>query len=318
MSASRNIIALLVACIAFVGTAAALKTIQAEERREAAANVLAPSRTFDGPLAVDNAFFDGKAPAAPAFVPIPTPPPDPVSASAYIVGDVATGQVYLKKNDMAILPFASMSKLITAIVSTDMYKPTDKITITPAEAQVPPELSGLVAGETFTASELLYPMLMSSSNIAAEALASSTDRGKFLDLMKGYSWEIGMPGSYFADPTGLSSRNAGTARGFFAMARYLYSKRPDILAITRTTSYLVATTTDHGSHDFVSIHPYVSYPGFIGGKTGHTDEALDTMLTIVSIGGHPIAVIVLHSVNQRARDTAILLDRVSALIAAQN
>jgi D-alanyl-D-alanine carboxypeptidase len=215
-----------------------------------------------------------------------------------------------------VLPVASMSKLITAIAATDRYSPTTTIEITAPETQVPPDGSNLKAGESFTVSELLYPLLMDSSNVAAEALASSTGRIDFLEAMSSYAWEIGMPHAFFADPTGLSDRNAGTAVDFFALARYLYLDRPDILAITRTVRASVATTTSHNAHEFVNIHPFVNDKRFLGGKTGHTVAALDTMLTIMNIAGHPIAIIILRSYGERARDTSLLIDRVSTMLSA--
>ena len=176
---------------------------------------------------------------------------------------------------------------------------------------MPCYISGIREGETYAAGELLYPLLMTSSNIAAEAFttsASSSDRAGFMSLMNGYSWEIGMPHAFFADPSGLDSKNAGTARGFLAMAQYLYKSRPDILAVTRTATTTFATTTDHGAHVLVNIHPFASDPRFLGGKTGHTNAALYTMLTILKIQNQPIAFIVLRS-QDRTKDTALLVDR---------
>jgi D-alanyl-D-alanine carboxypeptidase len=62
----------------------------------------------------------------------------------------------------------------------------------------------------------------------------------------------------------------------------------------------------------VSIHPFVKDPNFLGGKTGHTPEAKDTMLTILMIKGQPIAIIVLSSDDRKA-DTDYLLAGVSAI-----
>lgn len=246
------------------------------------------------------------APAAPVM---PT-----VSAQAYLIGNVATGEIYDERNSSTPLPIASMSKLMTALVATNTISPTTTIEITPAEASVYPDLSKIGAGEKFTEQELLYPLLLDSSNIAAEALASSTNRAAFLNLMNSYAWEIGLPTSFFDDPSGLSPHNAASARGFFALAQYVYKSRPDLLAITRIAAISVGTTTDHGAHDFMSIHPFVQDPRFIGGKTGHTPEASDTMLTILNINGNPIAFIVLGS-NDRRADTSLLIDEVSKSLA---
>jgi D-alanyl-D-alanine carboxypeptidase (penicillin-binding protein 5/6) len=247
----------------------------------------------------------------PSAVP-PAPPADGITADAYIVGNLDTGDVYLAKNADAVLPFASMSKLITALVSTNIYSTSTPIAITKDDAAVAGDISHIGAGETFAEGELLYPLLMTSSNIAAEALASSagptTTRAGFMKLMNDYSWEIGMPHAFFQDPSGLDSHNAGTARGFLAMAQYLYKSRPDILAITRTQAIDIATTTEHGGHAVVNIHPYAADPRFLGGKTGHTNEALYTMLTILKISGQPVAFIVLRS-DDRAKDTDLLIEK---------
>ena len=256
--------------------------------------------------------------SSPAIGPAEVPPvklPPTITALSYLVGNVVTGDVYLERNGNTALPVASMSKLVTAIAATDMLKATTTILITPEEADVPPDGSGLVAGERFTVGELMYPLLLDSSNIAAEALASSSDRANFINQMNGYSWEIGMPHTYFADPTGISPHNQATAEDFFALAKYLYNFRPDILALTRTIGTTTATTTDHGAHIFDSIHPFVTDQRFIGGKTGHTPEAGDTMLTILWIKGKPVAFIVIGSGNgERAQDTQMLIEKASAVI----
>ncbi len=242
-------------------------------------------------------------------------PKNQITASAYLVGNLLTGKIYLSSNENQPLPVASMSKLVTTIVATNIMSPTTTIEITPPETDVPSDMSMLLAGEKFTLKELLEPLLLSSSNVAAEAIASSSDRSKFMGLMSSIAWEIGMPTAYFADPSGLDPHNEASANNMFALAKYLYTIRPDILAITRTQHIVIATTTDHISHIVNSIHPFVTDPRFIGGKTGRTPEAGETMLTILNINGQPIAFIVLHSdIGARAHDTSLLIDKFKALL----
>jgi len=239
-----------------------------------------------------------------------------LTARSFIVGDVDTGTVYMQFESKKILPVASMSKLVTAFVATDMLPDDAIIGISTSSLRAPPDKSNLRVGETYTLGEILHPLLLSSSNVAAEAVSSSTDdRPDFLEAMSNYAWEIGMPDTFFADPSGVSPRNVATAQDIFALARYLSSYRPDILALTRIASTSSATTTEHDAHDFVSTHPFVSEPGFIGGKTGRTPEAGETMVTIIDIQGKPVAIIVLGS-RDRALDTRILLEKVSTMIAS--
>jgi D-alanyl-D-alanine carboxypeptidase len=242
------------------------------------------------------------------------PSPNEITAKAYVVGNVMTGHVYLSSNASMVMPVASMSKLITTIAATDTLSPTTTITITPAETDVPPDGSNLQAGETFTLKELLYPLLLDSSNVAAEAIASSSDRMKFLELMSSYAWEIGMPTAYFADPSGINPHNHASADDMLSLAHYLYVYRPDILALTRIVHAEVATTTEHGAHSFDSIHPFVTDPRFIGGKTGRTPEAGETMMTILRMGSQPIAFIVMGSdYGRRQADTDLLIQKFQAI-----
>lgn len=320
----RKIFVLLLVCVVTVGVLAGIKLA----REDASLAIPRPSfqgSASGGSLSVDPSFYvpsgATRPPAAKPVSPVPViskpaAPSNGVSADAYLIGNVATGEVYAEKNGTTPLPIASMSKLMTAMIATNTMSPTTTVAITPLEASVYPDLSHIGAGESFSMKEMLYPLLLDSSNIAAEALASTTNRIRFLDLMNSYAWEIGLPTTFFADPSGLSPLNQASAEGFFDLAQYVYRSRPDLLAITRTASTSVATTTEHAAHDFVSIHPFVSDPRFIGGKTGHTDEAGDTMLTILDIGGQPIAFIVLHS-SDRARDTALLADQIGKTLASK-
>ena len=349
---------IVMGAVAFVGIAAGLRMqrIAEQSANDQSSAYLGSSASPIVPESIDSSFFNGSSKPASSLRPVKpidafaaslapassvtsAVPIDPVSAQAYLVGDVATGKIYLEKNASVVLPAASMSKLLTAVTATDMYSSTTTIEITPAEASVAADSSNLMAGERFTASELLYPLLLNSSNVAAEALASSTGRAPFMYLMSGYAWEIGMSGSFFADPSGLSEYDQGSARGFFLLAQYLYKSRPDILAFTRIVSISVATTTGyvplatttgfvpsaatgaasfHGAHVFFSIHPFVNDPRFLGGKTGHTPAAEDTMLTILNINGHPIAFIVLRSQN-RLTDTNLLIGKAEdALLSTGN
>ena len=238
-----------------------------------------------------------------------------VTAKAYLVGNISSGYIYKQFNSQTALPVASMSKLVTALAATTKFPQNARITITPEEMNVPPDGSQLAIGETYTVQELMYPLLLNSSNVAAEALASSSNRSGFIELMSSYVWEIGMPSTFFADPSGLNPHNEASARDLFTLAKYLTKYRPDILQLTRTLQATTATTSDHGSHVFNSTHPLIKEPGFLGGKTGRTLEAGETMLTIMKINDQPIAYIILGSeYGARERDTRLLIQQTRALV----
>jgi D-alanyl-D-alanine carboxypeptidase len=244
-----------------------------------------------------------------------------ITAKAYLIGNVVTGEIYQEFNAKQSLPVASMSKLVTAMAATAEMASTSMISIIPNEPSLWDASSTLSVGEKYSLNDILYPLLLSSSNLAAESiaafsyrdtyreLATSTIRSYFLTLMSSYAWEIGMPSSFFADPSGLIETNIASAEDMFALAKYLYKYRPDILTITRKPQISLATTTEHGSSTFVSTHPFVNDKRFVGGKTGRTLAAGETMLTILDINGQKVAFIILGSgFGNRALDTRKLIE----------
>jgi D-alanyl-D-alanine carboxypeptidase len=308
-----RLLLLFAACLTIIGIIAGVRIEQTIESSAVQPSIIVEPVVLSTPTPI--ASIPAILPAQSEQIqPQPAPPvvpsPNEITAKAYVVGNVMTGHVYLSSNAATVMPVASMSKLITTIAATDNMSPTTTITITPSEMDVPPDGSNLQAGETFTLKELIYPLLLDSSNVAAEAIASSSDRMGFLVLMSSYAWEVGMPTAYFADPSGINPHNHASANDMFALAKYLYVYRPEILAITRIAHEGVATTTEHGSHVFDSIHPFVNDPRFIGGKTGRTPEAGETMMTILHMGTEPIAFIIMGSdYGRREADTDLLIQK---------
>ena len=339
---NKRIIITLVSALAVVGVFAGLKLEQVtEESRKADDIVIAKpglletasvgivkleSLDPDVPENLPPRAQESRSVNIPAKIPAPVPTPAPVPAAvtetssstisvkAYLVGDTVTGKIYIEHSSSTLLPIASISKLVTAMTATAFLSSSTPVTITKEEADVPPDASNISPGETYTVAELMYPLLLNSSNVAAEAIASSSNRVDFLKNMSSYSQEVGMLNTSFADPTGLSGYNRSTAKDLFVLSQYLYKYRPDILNLTRTVMTYTATTTSHGSHAFTSIHPFIGDPRFLGGKTGRTLAAGETMITILNINNHPTTFIVLGSDNgAREHDTRLLIDRVLAL-----
>jgi len=177
-------------------------------------------------------------------------------------------------------------------------------------------------GETFSENDLLAGMLLISSNDAALAFANDYGYPAFISLMKTTAQSLGMSQTSFIDPSGLSPGNVSTADDLFILAKYLYADDPGLLAITKMPRFDVATTTTHDNHDFLNIDPFAYDPHYIGGKTGRSDVAGETMLSMFNlpINGvlNPIAIIVLHSdQDSRQTDSSILVGKVLGLISGQ-
>jgi D-alanyl-D-alanine endopeptidase (penicillin-binding protein 7) len=146
------------------------------------------------------------------------------SASA-VVFDETTGRVIYGKNADAVVPIASITKLMTAMVTLDAGLDLDEpITLTAEEARmtrITTMRSPLQPGVTLSRDELLHLALMASDNRAAAALAVSYPGGAaaFVEAMNVKAKMIDMQDSHFADPTGLDARNVASAVDLVRMVR---------------------------------------------------------------------------------------------------
>jgi len=132
------------------------------------------------------------------------------SASA-LVQDAASGETLIAKNQTAVLPIASITKLMTAIVVLDAGVDLQQRVIVSGDDtdQVKGTRSRLRAGTVLTRDDMLLLALMSSENRAAAALARTYPGGNevFVAAMNARARELGMLDTHFVDPTGLSSAN---------------------------------------------------------------------------------------------------------------
>ena len=209
-------------------------------------------------------------------------------------------------------PIASITKLMTALVATDTYNPDDIITVSP-QAIAQEEISGrLVAGQTFSVHNMLYPLLLESSNDAAYALAEKNGVDKFISTMNSTAQSVGMSRTHFINPHGLDDFtrtdkqfNESTADDIAHLVLYLEKNHPDILEITRTQNALLAPQSQPNrsvqAYTLRNTNKLLTDPSvmgdIIGGKTGQTDLAKQTLtvLTIAPDGKTLIAHVVLQS-----------------------
>lgn len=149
-----------------------------------------------------------------------------LNSSAALVVDQASGHVLLAKNPDVALPIASITKVMTAIVTLEADLPlTEIITIAKEDTQLEKyHGSRLRVGMKFTRSELLHLALMSSENRAAHALGRTYPGGidAFIDAMNAKADDLGMTHSKFVEPTGLSSSNQSTPRDLSRLVNAAY------------------------------------------------------------------------------------------------
>ena len=145
-------------------------------------------------------------------------------SSAVLVIDAETGEVLHAKNAAAVVSIASITKLMTAMVTIDAGLPLDEpITITTDDAQAAQakRRARVPVGATLTRAEFLQLALMASENVAAVALGRAYPGGMdaFVTAMNAKAHELEMSGSRFVEPTGLSSENVSTAEDLAKLVR---------------------------------------------------------------------------------------------------
>jgi D-alanyl-D-alanine carboxypeptidase len=143
---------------------------------------------------------------------------------------------------------------------------------------------------------MLYPLLLESSNDAAEALAESGGRSSFMSDMNSKADSLGLNHTRFLDPSGLSSGNTSTVSDLFALMQYINEFREDLFDITQLKKY----RSEFYNKTWYSNSRFKNDTAYIGGKNGYTDEARKTQAAIFQLplegndGFRNIAIILLN------------------------
>ena len=228
-----------------------------------------------------------------------------VSAKAFLVGDLNTGEVILAKNQDQKFPIASVSKLMTALVASELQNPGDTAQVSRAALATEGKNGELHLGQKITILDLLYPLLLESSNDAAEAIAEFFNRDSFISKMNQEAETLQMTSTSFADPSGLSPNNQSTVSDLFKLSGYLTERKPDLIKITTLRSY------SDKKQSWSNISQFLGQAGYFGGKSGYTDKALQTVVAFFNLplgqsGYRPIAIALLQS-NDRKKDVETIL-----------
>lgn len=217
-----------------------------------------------------------------------------VSAVAYLVGDLDTGEVVLARKQDQKFPIASVSKLMTALVAGEITKGDEIAQVSKKALATEGNNGDLRTGEKIKISDLLYPLLLESSNDAAEVIAEHFGRDFFMQKMNEEAESLKMSATNYEDPSGLSENNQSTVSDLFKLTGYLKEQRQDLFKITTLRSY------SDKKHSWSNISQFLGESGYIGGKSGYTDPAKQTVISVFNlplskIGYRPIAITLLQS-----------------------
>ena len=227
-----------------------------------------------------------------------------LKSSVALVVDQDTNEVLFSKNDQAVLPIASLTKLMTGlIVSEAGLSPDEKITITQEDVDTEKGSSSrLRVGTELSRGELLHLALMSSENRAAHALARTYPGGLavFIDLMNSKARHLGMKDTQYVEPTGLSSLNRSSARDLVKLVDTAHQV-PLLRELTTSPGYQVAV----GSRmlQFNNTNRLVKNPTWDIGlqKTGYISEAGRCLVMQAKVAGRQLIMVFLDSAGTLTR-----------------
>lgn len=236
-----------------------------------------------------------------------------VGAISYVVGDVDTGEIILEKNDESIFPIASVTKLMTALVSLEEIDQEAMTKVSLAAVNTYGSSGNLRRGENFQVSDLLYPLLLVSSNDSGEVIAESDGRDNFIQRMNEWAVKIGMEKTNYNDTSGLSEENVSTAKDLFTLAHYLNTNHPRVFNITGLKQYSI------NGHTWTNTNRFLKKDNYIGGKTGFTNKAQKTGVFLFKVpfegyGERNIGISILRSDN-RTRDVEQILNYLETNVA---
>ena len=227
-----------------------------------------------------------------------------LNSAVALVMDQNTGEVLLNKNGGQVSPIASITKLMTALVTMDAALPMDeRITITYDDVdRLKGSSSRLSVGSSFTRQELLHLALMSSENRAAHALGRTYPGGMpaFVRAMNMRATMLGMRDTNYVEPTGLNSGNQSSARDLALLTRAAYSY-PLIRSYTTHPgqSFDVAGQTRRFNNTNRLVHSNNWNIGLQ--KTGYISEAGRCVVMQSNIDGRNVIIVLLDSNNSSLR-----------------
>ena len=227
-----------------------------------------------------------------------------LKSSVALVIDQETREVLFSKNDHAVLPIASLTKLMTGVIVSGAKLPMDEvITVTQDDVDTEKHSSSrLKPGTSLTRGELLHLALMSSENRAAHALGRTYPGGMdtFVSLMNAKAKLLGMKDTSYAEPTGLSSKNQSSAQDLATLVNAAHGD-PLLRELTTSTGYQVAV----GSRtlQYNNTNRLVKNPEWDIGlqKTGFITEAGQCLVMQTKIAGRKLIMVFLDSAGKLSR-----------------
>ncbi len=227
-----------------------------------------------------------------------------LKSSVALVIDQDTKEVLFHKNESAVLPIASITKLMTGLLISESTLSMDEvITITQDDVDTEKGSSSrLRVGTELSRGELLHLALMSSENRAAHALGRSYPGGLpvFVGLMNARAKSLGMFDTRYIEPTGLSSKNQSSARDLATLVSFAHGDAT-LRELSTSTGYQVAV--GRRTLQYNNTNRLVKSPDWDIGlqKTGYISEAGQCLVMQAKVAGRKLIMVFLDSTGKLSR-----------------
>lgn len=243
-----------------------------------------------------------------------------ISAEGGIVIDADTGVVIYGKNINETYFPASITKILTALIVIENCDLDEVITFSHNavyNVESGSTSAGLDVGDQMNVRNALYVMMLKSANEVANALAEHTagSMEEFSVMMNNKAAELGCKNSHFTNPSGLNDSNHYTSAYDMALIAQAAFQNETFVEIDSTVSYTVPATKRNPDgfmispgHKMLKKNNSWYYPGIIGGKTGYTSLAGNTLVTCAERDGLKLITVVLNGYQTHYEDTKAMLD----------
>ncbi|MBI2012066.1 D-alanyl-D-alanine carboxypeptidase [Candidatus Daviesbacteria bacterium] len=297
-----KILQAVILCLGAIVITLFLLIIQGQRGESLISPVLGQSRL----KLADNIWYPKEAPKS-------FPDAPEISAKVAFFIEMNSGKVLFAKNYKEKTSIASLVKIMTAIVALENRNWDELLKVSSYAAEAEPDKMYLQKEERLTVEDLLKGIFLVSANDAAEVLAEGVTgrREEFINLMNSKAKQLGMYDTNFVNSTGLEedfNPQLSSAYDVAIMSRYAIKKWPKLIEISSKPEIYIPSDLTHQEYYLISgINLLTTYPGVVGFKTGFTQQAGLTLVTVAKKEDKEVMGVLLSAVNRRD-DAKLLLD----------
>lgn len=232
--------------------------------------------------------------------------PEDLKVEAALVVKTKSNEKLLSYNEEKRWPLASLSKVMTAVVALENLDPQAGIAVSEIAVATEGTAGGLRPGEKYAVKDLISAMMVVSSNDAAAALTEGMPEGEFVRIMNEKAKSLGMNNTYFREPTGLSSLNQSTLSDMLLLVRHAWLNYPELFSVSHKSKIYITELTTNKKQLLTNINPLVANADFVGGKTGFTEDARQNLISVFTLNGESVILMIFGAEDRLAETEKII------------